>query len=156
MKPDDLLKTALVLALLDKGRPRQSNLKRALSTIYYAMFHALCQNCADSLVGKTGANRSQRAWQQAYRSINHGYAKKQCRRNELSLFPVGIRNFATKFVILQDKRHQADYDPFFRLTRNNVRIDIETAEVAILQLQESNPKDITAFSVWVAMQNRTN
>ncbi|MCY4185745.1 MAG: hypothetical protein OXC82_01110 [Rhodobacteraceae bacterium] len=39
---------------------------------------------------------------------------------------------------------------------NNVRIDIETAEVAILQLQESNPKDRTAFSVWVAMQNHTN
>ena len=31
------------------GRPRQAMLRRAVSTAYYAMFHALCQSNADTL-----------------------------------------------------------------------------------------------------------
>ncbi len=152
MNPSDLIETALILAHIDDpGRPRQTNLKRALSTAYYSMFHALCLNCADSLVGTTGANRSQQAWQQAYRSIRHGFAKEQCKRDKISEFPFGIRAFAKNFVVLQDKRHQADYNPSYRLTRNDVYIDIETAAIAIRQLRESNPRHRTAFAVWTAM-----
>ena len=152
MNPSDLIETALILARFDdKGRPRQSNLKRASSTAYFAMFHALCLNCADSLVGATRASRSQQAWQQAYRSIRHGYAKEQCERDKISEFPFGIRVFANKFVVLQDKRHQADYNPSFRLERNDVYIDIESAAIGIRQLQESNSRHRTAFAVWTTM-----
>ena len=37
------------------GSPRQPMLRRAVSTAYYATFHALCQSNADTLVGPSAA-----------------------------------------------------------------------------------------------------
>ena len=39
--PDHLLEQARLLANLDKKRPRQASLRRAVSTAYYALFHLL-------------------------------------------------------------------------------------------------------------------
>ncbi len=51
---EDLLETAARLLSLRRlrGRPKQADLRRAISTAYYAVFHALCRMCADSLTGK--------------------------------------------------------------------------------------------------------
>ena len=63
MQPLDLIASAeRMLGKGQRSNPRQSDLKRAMSTAYYAVFHALCRNCADSLVGKTRVSRSQPAW----------------------------------------------------------------------------------------------
>ena len=157
MRPLDLTDSAR--KLLGKGQmgpPRQSDLKRALSTAYYAMFHALCWNCADSFIGKTKASRSQPAWKQAYRAIEHGFAKHQCKNNSvMEKFPTGIQDFANQFVELQEKRHQADYDPFSKFTRHDVLTAIDAAVVAIGKLQASNIKDKRAFAAWTVMRNRS-
>lgn len=88
------------------GSPRQSDLKRAESTAYYAMFHAFCQNCADSFVGKSRAAENQNAWRQAYRAVNHGYAKFQCKnKSVIGGFPAEIQDFANQFAESQEKRH---------------------------------------------------
>ncbi|MCY4185255.1 MAG: hypothetical protein OXC82_14660 [Rhodobacteraceae bacterium] len=139
MNPHDLVVAPLILVSHGPSKPRQVNLKRALSAAYFAMFQALSRNCSDSLVGTAGARRSQRAWQQAYLSIKHRYAKNQCKRDEISGFAESIQEFASKFVELQVKRHQADYNPLYRLTRNDVYNDIETAAMVIEQLQASDP-----------------
>ena len=47
----DLLATARRLAKASPQKPRQSDLKRAISTAYYALFHAMARNAADMLVG---------------------------------------------------------------------------------------------------------
>ena len=39
--PEDLLEQAVHLATLDARRPKQANLRRAVSTAYYALFHLL-------------------------------------------------------------------------------------------------------------------
>ena len=65
MRPSDLIASAgKLLGKGKKGPPKRSEIKRALSTVCYAMFHALCWNCADALVGSTGKLRSQSAWSQ--------------------------------------------------------------------------------------------
>lgn len=88
-----------------------------MSTAYYAMFHALCRNSADSLVGPKGApDRSRRAWNQAYRAVEHGIAKNQCKDTVMEDFPETIRNFARHFVRVQELRHEADYDPAISFT----------------------------------------
>ncbi len=74
----------------------------------------------------------------------------------MSRFSRGIQGFADTFVELQEKRHEADYDPFFSLDRSDVLIYIADAEVAIGKLQESDLRDRTAFAVWVTMNKRTN
>ena len=155
MQPSDLIDTALLLVegRGRKGKPRQADLKRAMSTAYYAMFHALCRNCADSVVGKRKSLRSQSAWLQAYRAVNHGHAKGQC--SNMGKFPKDIQSFAASFVILQEKRHQADYDPVHKLKRADVLTQIRTAKLFIKKLKESPIKDRRAFAVWTVMQNRT-
>ena len=156
MQPRDLIASARrLLGRGQRGKPRQSDLKRAMSTAYYAMFHALCRNCADSFIGKTSALKSQPAWRQAYRAMNHTYAKEQCKNQQvMQRFPDEIRDFAIQFVDLQEKRHEADYDPFKRFTRSDVRTAIEAADVAIRRLQASNIKDKRAFAAWTVMKKR--
>lgn len=61
MNPYDLIRIARHLATGgvsgDRGRPRQADLRRAISAAYYALFHALCRCCADTLAGATLADR---------------------------------------------------------------------------------------------------
>ena len=86
MQPDDLIEIAR--ELVSWNHTRQAYLKRAMSTAYYAMFHTLCKNSADSLVGPIGTpDRSRRAWNQAYRAVEYGNAKKQCKDTVMEDFP---------------------------------------------------------------------
>lgn len=156
MQPRDLIVTAKRLVGRHRtGKPRQADLKRALSTAYFAMFHAVCRNCADCFVGKTAANRSLLAWRQAYRAVNHGTAKTQYgKKVVMDNFPIVIQNFASKFIELQNKRHQADYDSINKLRMGDVLTEINAAEVAIKKLQESSIKDKRAFAVWTVMAKK--
>ena len=156
MQPPDLIATARRLVGQGrKGQPRQADLKRALSTAYYAMFHAMCRNCADCLVGKSSANRSLAAWTQAYRASEHGFAKKQCKNVSVMIkFPSEIQNFANKFMELQEKRHRADYNPIHKLSRSEALTEINTAEILIKKLHSSPIKDKKAFAVWTIMKQR--
>ena len=56
--------------ILAAGQPSQEALRRAISTAYYAMFHALATSNADLIVGaRTSANESN--WIATYRSLRH-------------------------------------------------------------------------------------
>lgn len=136
-------------------KPRQSDLRRAVSTTYYALFHALCRNCADTLIGTQGAMRSGPAWRQAYRSLDHGQAKKRFGRWQIMRkFPKEIEEFGNTFVTAQEKRHSADYDPSYRVNRSEVLTDIETAEAAIRNLISTGIKDRRALAAWVTLADR--
>jgi hypothetical protein len=47
----DLLQQARRLARLDPNRPRQANLRRAVSAAYYALFHYLIDQACRNAVG---------------------------------------------------------------------------------------------------------
>lgn len=49
---DDLLEQARHLSRRDKGKPRQSNLRRAVSGAYYSVFHLLCEDASGTFVGR--------------------------------------------------------------------------------------------------------
>lgn len=156
MLPLDLIKTARRLAEKPgRGQPRQSDLKRAVSTAYYALFHALCLTCANGFIGTKTADRSNPAWRQTYRSVEHRTTKNRCSKsNTIRLFPSEIRNFADEFVKMQEKRHEADYDPASRFKLNDVVVAIDAAELAIQQLMNCRIKDRRAFAAWVLMPER--
>ncbi len=157
MLPLDLIKTAKKLMGGSSKRPRQSDLKRAISTAYYAVFHMICRECADLLVGGTPSKRSPEAWKQAYRVLEHGFAKSQCKNTTIMRrFPREIEDFAQTFVTLQEKRHSADYDPESRFTKSDARILITRAEQAIKSLRRVATKDRRAFAVWVVMKKRND
>ena len=152
---DDLITLAeeLISSGSRKG-PRQSSHRRAMSTTYYAMFHCLARCCADTLIGTRASRRSERAWSQTYRALEHGATKTACQRNIVSRFPEDIKDFANVFVTLQGKRHKADYGPFENLTKLDVIGNISAARDAIQRLEWSPIKDRRAFAAYVLFKYR--
>lgn len=156
MSPNRLLRLARRLAEgahgTRPGRPNPVELQRAVSTIYYALFHALARCVADTLVAKTRAARSQPAWVQAYRAVNHGNVKTQCnKKQQIELFPSEIQTFARFLVEMQYHRHEADYDPTISFTRVQVIRWVNRADYAIKQFDQVANKDRQAFAVYVAL-----
>ena len=76
MTPRDLIQTARRLAQPGAAQPTQADLRRAVSTAYYALFHCLAATAADLL---TGSSRSPE-WHQVYRALEHGKARSACRQ----------------------------------------------------------------------------
>lgn len=162
MTPRNYLTTALELARADqRGRPRETNLRRAVSTTYYALFHCLAACCANMLVGGPGANRSRPAWRQTYRALQHGTARQRCQQSTVvARFPSEIQDFADRFVDMQKKRHSADYDPYAmrnpitRLVKSDVIQDIRVAEGIIHGFNQCSARDRRAFAVYVLLDRR--
>lgn len=149
-----MIVTAKRLAKAGPRRPRQADLKRAISTAYYALFHAIAGDAADLLVGRSSEHRSDEAWRQTYRALQHGFAKNACERVRTMDFPPEIRGCADAFVTLQEARHLADYDPVHRVARPDALAAISLAERAIAGLKGSAPRDRRAFAVQLLFPKR--
>lgn len=96
-----MIVTARKLANASPNKPRQNDLRRSVSTAYYALFQALAKDAADMPVG-VGNNRPDNAWRQVYRALQHGDAKSAClqlRANNPG-FPQLILDCAGTFAIL--------------------------------------------------------
>jgi hypothetical protein len=136
---DDLLEQAYHLARREKKQSRQASLRRAVSTVYYALFHLLI----DEAVANWGIER-QRAI--LARTFEHGKMKSVC-QNYLKDFQsagrppseLPLANVAEAFIALQRQRHIADYDIGFNWTQTNA---IELADVAA-----------AAFGDWRSIRN---
>lgn len=131
------------------GAPRQATLRRAGSTAYYAVFHALLASTAISFV-------PQDLWKARvlfYRALEHSKTRDRCKRlgqNPLGqadqtflgfpAFPQELRTFANGFVRLQELRHRCDYDPEFKLTKAKAQAQqiVADAREAIEQLEVAN------------------
>jgi hypothetical protein len=103
-------------ALVASADGGEAFLRRAVSTAYYALFHAICDVCNQELVGERNY------WDfitPIYRSPGHQSARAffdRCR--SARYFGVAIAEIGEVFVDLQDKRHDADYNPEpFRVMR---------------------------------------
>ena len=103
-------------------------LKRAVSTAYYAMFHALCVSNADTLVGASQSEDELDLWVQAYRALHHRPAKDRLASYRRHGPTHEIRDFANVFGSLQANRLDADYNPVSVFTRSQVVRLIDGAE----------------------------
>ncbi len=154
MRPLDLIATAKKLAMANPKKPRQSDLKLAVSSAYYALFHFLAKTSADSIIGTWKIYRANKAWQQVYRALNHGPAKTACINKEIAHFPQEIQDFANAFIAMQAKRHDADYDPFSRVYKSDVLAEIDNVKVVIDGFKNVSIKEKKAFSAWVLFPKR--
>lgn len=116
----DLLAQALALALLERGRPKQASLRRAVSCAYYALFHLLASEGAaliGSKLGKEARIKLRRAFVHAdMKAVCATYGGVQSRfpphLAPLLTFPLDteLQALAKLFLALQERRHLADYD----------------------------------------------
>ena len=154
---NELIATARELAgVMGEPPPRQANLRRAVSTAYYALFHCLAQNCADMLVGPSGTDRRESSWQQAYRALQHGTLRARCDNTRMmQTFPTEIQRLGEQVLYLQPRRERADYDPSETLEQSVVILDIEKTEQRILELPQAPERDRRAFAVYVLLNLRS-
>ncbi|MBC8143585.1 MAG: hypothetical protein H7Y38_19310 [Armatimonadetes bacterium] len=138
---DDLLEQARHLALRDPRRPKQANLRRAISTAYYALFHLLVEAASANVVLGSGSIGNLRPL--VGRAYVHGEMREACAAFASSRpMPIRVSGYITppfsadltlvalSFVRLQQLRHVADYDTGTQQTRREALAGVETARLA--------------------------
>ena len=171
---EDLLAQAEQLALIDSQKPKQVNLRRAVSATYYAAFHLLVEESCRIMIG---AQRAQQPYRFALgRAFSHTTMKLACKsfsggtlkdavvkglpRNSSGNYsiPREIQDTAKVFVALQEKRHLADYDRSECFKRSDVLTVIDETKTQLtefLSLSISDDKRFFLACLW-AWKELTN
>ena len=146
---------------------RQVDRRRAISAAYYAVFHFALAALADQFVGK--AERTTVRYALAYRSVDHnkleGLSKiarleKIDKNSKYSKFVPedgfgeSIREFASLFLELKEKRNSADYDPSNWVKIVDARKAIASARSAIEQFENAQPDETIMFITLLAFPPR--
>jgi hypothetical protein len=135
------------------GRPRDAFMRRAVSTAYYALFHALARLCADELVGRAHARTS--AYARVYRALDHGGARRAFRSPEAALLGADVSHVGLAFVELQQERHRADYDPSgFGYMFDETRAAVAKAREAIALLAALEPDARRSLATLLLFKSR--
>lgn len=92
------------------GYPTSSAAKRrAVSTAYYAAFHALAKTCAETLLGEDAETT---AYERVYRALDHGSLKNAFQQSDSPLKRrEDLKRLGDIIVPLQTARMIADYAP---------------------------------------------
>ena len=136
--PNDLIAQARHLVGRGKTRPKQVDLRRAISAAYYAVFHALARQAAARAVGATAPKPFSTA---VMRSFEH--ATMRSAADELAkptpaaklrpllagvTLPADARLVCQRFGRLQNSRHLADYDLSTSFTKAEAEQAVDDAE----------------------------
>ena len=132
----------------DKRRPRQASMRRAMSTAYYALFHAVLEAFADQAVG-SGASWD--VYVPVYRFPDHA----SMTRRLAAADDREIRAIASTLTVLQDWRVRADYDPRpFLMGRTKAREFIIQTREALVAVKGLSPAQRRALVAALLSTNR--
>ncbi len=142
----DLLNLAKELVTRNPAAPIEADLRRGVSTAYYALFHLLIDEATTCIVAPLVLRpRVARSFDhKVMRTVCDEYAKLKSDASGQfvtatgEVVPPGIKSIATEFVVLQRARFQADYDTAATITPQQAQADVQRAEVA--------------FAEWLAVQ----
>jgi hypothetical protein len=138
---DDLLDLADHLARREAGRPKHISLRRAISTAYYGVFHALAKLCADELVGWS---QPWEAYTPIYRTLDHATARSFFKRDpDGSTYGEEVAEVGRLFITLQEARYTADYNPnprLFSISRQEALELINRARRAVQAIRDIPPE----------------
>jgi hypothetical protein len=133
-------------------KPNDAELRRAVSTAYYALFHNVVAAAAQRFMGPGHQNSA--GYRILYRGFDHKRMKEICESLQLSKLrdkdkrdlqrqsvSQDIKDFAGVFPDLQGKRHLADYDPSVQLLASDVASLVDSAEVAMQAFDRAPPDE---------------
>ena len=145
--PRDLIRQARELSRTgdanqaQRGRPRQADLRRAVSASYYALFHALTTAASQRVAGTGGSPQLLGAVARSFQhrqmlEASEEVAKPSMKKKYTPLFEGctrsdTLRDVAAAFAALQARRHTADYDLQSQYRRNEAGDAIDLAEDAL-------------------------
>jgi len=160
----DLLRQANHLARLERRRPRQASLSRAVSTAYYALFHMLVDAATAVMFGQANAKRRFR--HALARGFSHQSMAATCRSvagGNLPAtidavvaplpIPADLRMVARTFARLQEERHRADYNRSAAFSKAEVLNLLQDATDAVAAWQRVRNDQaaqffLMALAVW--------
>jgi hypothetical protein len=155
--PEHLFEQADLLITGRGGRPRQADIRRAISAAYYGLFHVAVTAAADQVVGVT--NRAKSRYGLVYRSVDHKTLRDLCEAIKKPTppdkykpyvsqggFGPDIIAFAAAVEELQEKRHEADYNPMIQMKREDATLWIGAARAALTRFQNADPEQRNYFS----------
>ena len=136
--------------LLEEGSRSTAIRRRAVSTAYYAVFHAIAKVCADYVTHST--DRTMPEYERAYRALEHGQLKKAFSQSPLN-DDGQLSGIGAIAVQLQAERHRADYLPpvLGVFSRSEAQELVERAADAVADLEAlesgSNKRRLLATSL---------
>ncbi len=132
----DLLKQSRQLAEQDPTRPKQANLRRAVWSGYYSLYHLLIHEAARHMIRGEGQTRLRQGLQRAFTHADVKRASNAIASGGIPAalgtitVPPDLKSVAQAVVHLQTARHDADYDLSQAFSRTQVIDLIEEAEDA--------------------------
>jgi hypothetical protein len=136
----------------ESAPPTDAELRRAVSTAYYALFHKVLRAAAARFMGR--GQEGTAGFAILYRGFNHGLMKRVCEdlqgstlkekyqvRLKRTALSQDIRDFAATFPTLQELRHLADYDPSVQFLPSEVSDLVDAAAVAIDAFERAAPDE---------------
>jgi len=148
-----LLDQARELAKKGRSSTREADLRRAVSAVYYALFHFLIDEAARYFLGSRASERDLRSIMA--RAFVHGEMAKASRPFMSGTLPGKFAAFhpipgplsaiAKAFVDIQQARHLADYDPSARFEIPQVEAIIRRAENAIIDWEQIRGEPAARF-----------
>ncbi|MHB1103497.1 MAG: hypothetical protein ACYC0C_12150 [Devosia sp.] len=164
--PEHLIEQAeRLINLPQAGAPRQADIRRAISSAYYAAFHATLAAVADQFIGVAFRNSPQYAL--AYRAVDHRDIRDLCDDLlkptipakygpylPLGGFAADIFEYVAATSELQERRHAADYDPAVRLRITEAQLSIRLARHAVLRLAAATSEQRRAFTTLLVFPPR--
>ena len=143
-----------MLAKLEVRRPKQSSLRRSISTSYYALFHGITLEWSRCFVSPVAIY--------SRRMIAHRDAKDAAERlsdtntrdkrlkhlSGMPQCPLPLQKVSTDFVALQERRHIADYDLSINLQRNDaleMHTRAERSIKSLIKCRTDCPSELQAY-----------
>ena len=143
LEPDDLLDQADALRRdAGRGHRTEADLRRAISTTYYSVFHLIVGAAADRVVGLE--QRARPLHTLVYRAIDHRGLSAMCLLVSRPRLPPkyraccpaagfgdDIRVFGRPVYALQQRRNAADHDPGQEISLASTDLALRDARAAI-------------------------
>ena len=122
------------------GGPSRETIHRAVSTAYYAVFHAISASNAAVQHGIPVDAATTQAWTSTYRRMRHNFAARSLEQHR-SRLTRDARPLASVFIGLKAARETADYDPTQSITAIAANHWIREARDALSALQAMSADD---------------
>lgn len=127
------------------GGPSREVVHRAISTAYYAVFHAINASNAEIRHGVPTNAATAQTWTNTYRQMRHGFATRSLGQH-LFYLTHHARSLANHLMNLKTARETADYDPNRILTVGDANYWIGEARAALSALLTMTAADHQTFS----------
>ena len=127
------------------GGPPRETIHRSISTVYYAVFHAINASNANVRHGVPANTATAQLWTKTYRQMRHNFATNRLGQHLFHLTS-DAQLLANCFTNLKTARETADYDPNRILTVGDANHWIREAKAALVALQAMAPAERLIFA----------